>query len=296
MIPIVFIHLGSTHPPYWKETVQQARQWNPIAPIICIAETAGCFDASEQWVLLSEIPPTENYTRFKKTSKLDTNFRDGFWRYTTERLFVLESWLQWTSTQEFFHAENDNPIYFTVEDYKEEFRTHSPGLLAPIHGQGRDCDSFRICLSVFYGNSLEALQTLTFTLASAPSQIDEMERCGEFWLMNEDICGYLPSAHPKTIFRRDEYIAGLVRPGFTHLFDAMLYGQYLGGVDPRNDVETGGPGYVNQDGEFAADQFVYAWKVDEMGRRYPVLLDSDGRPWRLANLHIHSKRVADFRS
>jgi hypothetical protein len=72
----------------------------------------------------------------------------------------------------------------------------------------------------------------------------------------------------------------------------MAYGQYLGGEDPRNGPR--GPGFINEDAEFRADQFLYGWKADKAGRRYPVLLDKNGKEWPIANLHIHCKRLEDF--
>ena len=294
--PIVFIHLGPELPPYMRDTVRQARTWNPSAEIVCIAEKAGAFEVGEKWILLSEIPPTEQYQRFKETCILDTGFRGGFWRFTTERLFVLESWMTWCGLQECFHLENDNPMYFSLEQLLPQLRTKSPGLLAPIHGQGADSNSFRVCFSVLYVNSRESIGNMIYTLASAPSHIDEMERCGEYWLLNRDECGYLPAAPPCTVLRREDFRDGLIDTEYGLVFDAMLYGQYLGGVDPRNELPNGAPGYVNPDTEFTADQFLYGWRADDEGRRYPVLMDHDGREWRIANLHIHCKRVLDFMS
>jgi hypothetical protein len=76
------------------------------------------------------------------------------------------------------------------------------------------------------------------------------------------------------------------------VFDAAAHGQYLGGEDPRNGPR--GPGFVNQDAEFRADQFMYTWRKDAAERLYPLIIDKDGKEWPIANLHIHSKRLKDF--
>jgi hypothetical protein len=293
----VFIHLGPELPSYMRDTVLQARTWNPDAEIVCIAEKAAGFELGETWVQLADIPLTEEYKRFKETSILDTSFRAGFWRFTTERLFVLQSWMTWRGLNECFHVENDNPIYFGLDTILPSLRARKAGLLAPIHGQGEKGDSFRICLSVLYVNSLESLTDLVFSLASAPSSIDEMARCGEYWLLWRGECGYLPVAPPCVVLRREDFRDSLVtHESHEYIFDAAAYGQYLGGTDPRNDFDLSGPGYVNRETEFATDQFLYGWRADDAGRRYPVLMDHDGREWRLANLHIHCKRVLDFMS
>ncbi len=296
--PIVFIHLGPKLPAYMRDTVRQARAWNPNSEIICIAETPGEFEAGETWIALADIPATPEYQKFKQTSILDKTFRHGFWRFTTERLFVLQSWMSWKGLDECFHLENDNTMYVSLDTILPQLRAASPGLFAPIHGQGEEGGWFRICLSAFYVSSLKALTNLVFTLASAKSDIDEMSRCGEYWLMNRDECGFLPVLPPRGTLRNEEFREGLVGrvEEFGLVFDAVAYGQYLGGTDPGNELPWNGPGYVNPDAEFATDQFLYGWRADGAGRRYPVLMDHDGREWRLANLHIHCKRVADFMS
>jgi hypothetical protein len=292
-IPIVFVHLGPAIPPYWKDAVQQARRWNPDSPIICISEKAHAFDASEQWVELSTLPDSPAYARFKQRNYLDSSFRDGFWRYTTERLFVLESWMEWTGVSEFFHLENDNTLYLNLEEYKSQFHFYSPGLLVPFVGQGEARDTPHICFSVMYCNSLKAITEFLQSLASSLSIQNEMIRGGEYWMLNPESCGCLPSAPPGAVLLDETYKEWLIQPSCPILFDGAAHGQYMGGQDPRNEGFKDS-GYINLYTDFRADQFVYAWKVDEAGRRYPVLLDSDGRPWRLANLHIHCKRIHEF--
>ena len=145
--PILFVHLGPEIPSYMKDTVRQARKWNPNAEIVCIAEQAHQFDASEVWFRLSDIPDTEQYARFKETTILDDYFRNGFWRYTTERLFVIDSWMKWRQLEECFHLENDNTLYVNLEDILPQLRKKSRGILAPIHGGAKE-NYFRICFSV----------------------------------------------------------------------------------------------------------------------------------------------------
>ncbi len=83
--------------------------------------------------------------------------------------------------------------------------------------------------------------------------------------------------------------------GDVFLFDAACYGQYLGGIDPRNGPST--PGFVNQDSFFSVNDpaLSYMWRKDEDGRRYPVIITGD-KELRIANLHIHSKNLDPFLS
>ena len=83
VIPIVFIHIGGAPPDYARIAVQQARRWNPSAPIIVIASEVpkDLYYVGESWITTDMIPPTKEHTHFINTTALDTTFRGGFWRF-----------------------------------------------------------------------------------------------------------------------------------------------------------------------------------------------------------------------
>jgi hypothetical protein len=284
VIPIVFIHIGGAPPDYARIAVKQARSWNPSAPIISIVSKIPReqYDAGESWVEIETIAPTKEHTQFLKTTALDTTFRDGFWRFTTERLFVLHDWMTATGITECLHLENDIMLYRDISTILPMLRG-SP-LAAPAHGTDT------ICFSILYCR--EPLTEFLFSLAAGHSSLDEMHKGAEFWEVNDTICSYLPVVPCGSVLRPTAIRSRYENPAFGCLFDAAAHGQYLGGEDPRNGER--GPGFINEDAEFRADQFAYIWKKDAAERLYPLVIDKDGKQWPLANLHIHSKRLQDF--
>jgi hypothetical protein len=282
VIPIVFIHIGGAPPDYARIAVQQARRWNPSAPIIVIASEIPkpCYAAEESWVEIEMIPRTREHDHFLKTTALDTTFRGGFWRFTTERLFVLHDWMAATGITECLHIENDIMLYKDISTILPLLRSST--LSAPAHGADTMCFSILYCR--------ESLADFLFSLAAGNSSQDEMHKGAEFW---EDTSGsFLPVTpcgsvlHPAAVRNRYE------NPAFSCVLDAAAHGQYLGGEDPRNGPR--GPGFVNQDAEYRTDQFAYTWRKDAAERLYPLIIDKDGKEWPIANLHIHSKRLKDF--
>ena len=290
-VPIVFVHIGGAPPDYAAVAVRQARLWNPTTPIVFLSSVVGDYGAGEEWIALSDIPMSLSHKKFCETTPLDTAFRDGFWRSTTERLFFLEDWAIWKGVKEFFHVENDNTLYMPLEEMLPTLRVKK-GLSVPFHGQGVEKNGdARMCYSVFYCNSLEALSHFTYFLAVARSDQDEMIRGGVYWKDNTDSYSCLPTVPATARFASDSFRDWYIGSA-SWVFDGSAYGQYLGGEDPRNGPK--GPGFVNTDVDFRADQFLYGWRKDSSGRRFPTLMDSGGKEWRIANLHIHSKRLADF--
>jgi hypothetical protein len=301
-VPIIFIHLGDAPPAYLASAVKQARLWNPNAPIVCISSVIQDYSCGEEWVSVNTIPMGESHTRFLETTRLPGEKYDkGFWKWTTERLFVLNDWMTWKGVRECFHLENDNMLYQNIEDIIPLLRAVSPGLSTTFQGQGSQRNSLRACFSVMYCCSVDALSNFLFYLAATPSIMAEMERGGLYWLDTPEECSYLPTAPVGVVLDSERYRSWFEDERFKELgiiFDSAMYGQILGGIDTRGEIpsETQGKGYVNPDSEMRADQYEYVWRKDELGRRYPTIKDTGGKVWKIANLHIHCKRLADFSS
>ncbi len=295
LIPIVFIHIGGEPPEYARIAVQQARRWNPSTEIIFLSSVIpqGGYGAGEQWIAVADIPKSSVHLQFEKVTKLDPTWRNGFWKATTERLFILEEWMRFKGVEECFHMENDNMLYTDISELIPVFRATSNGISATFQGQGREQDRILLCFSVLYCKDVDALTNFLVFLAGNPINKNEMERGGDYWSENQEECSIMPSAPVGVKLVSEEYRSWFEDVRFPCIFDAAAHGQFLGGGDPRNHFYQG-PGYMNDDGDFRADQFLYGWKADAEGRRYPVVMAANGKEWKLANLHVHCKRLHNF--
>jgi hypothetical protein len=294
-IPIVFIHIGGTPPDYARIAVQQARRWNPSADIIFLSSVVPeeGYSVGEQWIALEDIPKAPAHIRFLQATTLDATWRGGFWRSTTERFFYLEDWMRSRGIEECFHLENDNTLYADISELLPTLRATTTGLSTVFQGQGCHQNNLLACFSVLYCKDVDALRNFLIFLAGNPVNKDDMQRGGDYWLENQGECFYLPCAPTGVKLISDEYRSWSENARFPCIFDSTAHGQYVCGVDPRNNVWDG-PRYINRDADFRTDQFLYGWKADALGRRYPVLTAANGKEWKLANLHVHSKRLQDF--
>ena len=150
-IPFIFIHLGNEFfPEYLNISIKQCRKWNPNNTIYVICDSKFFINISSsdiERVDINNIPVSEIRGIFINNSKLDLSFRNGFWRYTTERLFVLYDFCFNNNISEFIHLENDNMIYFSVEELAEVFRMNN-GIASPA--LSKDENTF----GIFYCNNL----------------------------------------------------------------------------------------------------------------------------------------------
>jgi len=292
-IPLVFIHIGDAPPGYVATAIQQARKWNPTCPIVFISSVHTDEEfADEERVLLSRIPMSPNHVKFMDNTKLDSEWRGGFWRATTERLFILEDWMRWKGIKECLHLENDVMLYTDISALVPTLRLTSAGLSTTFQGQGVRQDQIRMCFSILYCRSTDALSNFVASLAVNNRGTDEMQLSGPYWQDNPEECSVLPTAPPGATLVSETFRGWYENTAFPCIFDAAAHGQYLGGIDP---IHSGaGVSFVNRDTDYRSDQFLYGWAVDSAQRRYPTLVDKVGKIWPIANLHVHSKRLDDF--
>jgi hypothetical protein len=298
-IPFVLVHLGTSFfPSYAADAIRQILAWNPAAPVYFICEAkfhsrlAGI--AGLQLVDVAGLPQTTEHLTFSEQTRLDTGFRDGFWRFTTERMFVLHDFMVARGISQAIHIENDNTIYFSCDG--PAFRAvwdAAPALCAPRHSQRS------LTFGILFVKEVGALGGLCAALAGAGGA-NEMDAGYAFFAGSgaaSGSTGFFKSCPAGAAARfRGAHQGGaeIADETDTYLFDAACYGQYLCGIDPRNGPSA--PGFVNQDSFFAVNspEMSYIWRRDEAGRRYPVILVGGSgatREFRLANLHIHSKNL-----
>lgn len=292
--PFIFIHLGSEYyPEYVVHAINQARKWNPTADIYFIAEECHASKAEEypcKFVSLETIQPSAKREEFCRRSKLDMSFRHGFWRYTTERLFVLEDFMNSYGIIECIHLENDNMIYFDLDYMLLTLREEYSGIAAPYLGNGE------ITFGMLYVANRNTLSNLNvFLLGMSHTGQNEMQLGCQFILENRGEADFLPVVSNECDVRDEDFAYATAHgSAFRGVFDAAAYGQYLGGIDERNGAGLQ-IGFVNRTSAFPTDQFEYK----------PVKFDDSllfwsahrhGNSWPIYVLHIHSKYLEMFAS
>lgn len=292
--PFIFIHLGSEYyPDYIVHAIRQARKWNPSAEIYFIAEACHASKAAEypcKFVSLDTIETSAKRAEFCRRSKLDMKFRNGFWRYTTERLFVLEDFMNSREIMECIHLENDNMIYFDLEYMLPTLREEYRGIAAPYLGKGE------ITFGILYVANVNTLSNLNvFLLGMSHTGQNEMKLGCQFILENRGEADFLPVVSNECDVRDEDFhYATAHGSAFRGVFDAAAYGQYLGGIDERNGDGLQ-IGFVNKTSAFPSDQFEYK----------PVKFDDSlmfwsahrhGNSWPIYVLHVHSKYLEMFAS
>ena len=90
---LVFVHIGRNLPQHLEIAINQAKLFNPEASIYLVANKSALENFyTEDIVTVSceSLKISSQHKLFNKTSKHNTSFREGFWRYATERFFYID--------------------------------------------------------------------------------------------------------------------------------------------------------------------------------------------------------------
>ncbi len=303
---IIFIHLGVNLPSHTYTALAHARLFNPNAAIVLIASEA-CLETDSSvdgdWITIpaEAIEKTRWHVEFNRFSRLDKSFRNGFWYYTTERLFCLDDFITQYNLTDTFHVENDNLIYCDLEELLPIFRDTYKGIGAPFEQDYRGGAGFifvadhasinalaRYLKDNMSRNKSEMELLSAFKKQFGKEYIDQLPIISNAYVQDhlplKDASGRQDQLDP---FSYSQYA-----DKFGSIFDMCSYGQYIGGPDPRNG-DSLGPGYINPCAIFKCSDLELTWELDERNRKIPHM-SYKGTKYRLNNLHIHCKDLNKF--
>jgi len=223
-------------------------------------------------IKLIDINDLDDYN-FNNNSKLDKNFRNGFWHFCSLRLFYLFSFIKKYDLKNCIHLENDVISYENFDLLENKFTEKK--VYVTFDAEKRVIPG--IIFIPDYERFLPIIQNYNFS-------INDMENLSQF---NENIILPLPIF---TDFKISNKFTKLYN-NFNCIFDAAAIGQYLGGVDKRN-INGDTRGFVNETCVIKYNNYTFHWiKKDNLFKPH-ILVDSQYIP--IVNLHIHSKDLHNF--
>jgi hypothetical protein len=209
---------------------------------------------------------------YSSNSTLDKNFRNGFWHLCSMRIFYLYSYIKKHNLTNIIHLENDVICYENLDSIKDKFTENKVYVTF-------DCDS-RVIPGIIYIPNYQAFEPI---IKNYNYNLNDMENFARF---NEDIILSLP------IFISNDHKITKLFNKFNCIFDAAAMGQYLGGVDPRN--QSGDTrGFINETCLIKYNNYTFNWIINENGLYQPYLF-VNGNYIQILNLHIHSKNLKRF--
>jgi len=210
---------------------------------------------------------------FGSRSRLDTQFRGGFWHLASARLFILYAYLKKTGLRSCVHIENDVMVYANADEVR-----WNPTRMSVVFDSPN-----RVIPSVVWVPHPDTLRDVLIHYDPAKN---DMENLARFDLE------HLPIFPDSWTLGAPDFLGALKDvtehfPVYNYVFDGAAIGQYLGGVDPRNNPGDT-RGFVNETCIVKYDGYHVTWSNFR-----PHLIVGD-RAYPIFNLHIHSKNLKEF--
>lgn len=299
MIPFIFVHLGEDFFPEWIEyAFKQCKLWNKDNTIyfICSSVHLSKFDNKlVTHIDLNTLNKTEHHKQYDIDVPVDNSFRHGFYRFTTERIFVLEDFCIQYNIKEFIHLENDHMVFFSVNDLHNLFRNSVNGISAPVTNPNE------ICFGILYCNNIDVLSKLSKYLlekkSGSSNNNGDMIYGLEFFRNNKESTAYLPSTPiiDNTLSDEDKILVSQNIDKFKGVFDQGKYGVWLSGEDSRNPGASGPYKRTNPTNIISADKFIYEKSKESNNlQRYHIINKEHSIDLPIYVFHVHSKKLQDF--
>jgi hypothetical protein len=277
MPTLVLVHIGSHFPEYINDCIRQIQHTTNISIHVLIrSEHRDKLVSGIELYPLEDIPISDKRQEFERNNCLDSTFRNGFWKYAMMRFFYIYDHVVAQNLDDIFHIENDNLIYVDFMPKLSVFQ--SKPMWCVMDAKDRCIPSF-----LYFKNHTILRLLLDTCIECATHRINDMYALSKFKQSQPDLVGTLPiikdycdSIHPDFYQHADDF-------GF--LFDAAAVGQYIGGVDPRND-SSNTIGFINETCVVKCDKVKLEWN--------DKYLYVNTMP--LVNVHIHSKDLKRWSS
>lgn len=295
---IVFIHIGKEIPRYLQVAVDQAKLFNPDISIYVCANRRAIGVNELIGVQLVDIESLNSSSTHKRYEK--RKIQKNFWRYTLERFFILEELMTDFHLENVVHLESDVMLYESLNNLMPVLKSYS-GIGVPFDTDDRAIPSF------VYVKDIEAIRGYNqFIINKFRHSINDMKSFGAYFSEKQGIkihalpvvpveyCKHGRMNNLKGVSSKYPLRYSYKVGEFNAVFDAAAIGQYLGGIDPIHTPKHT-VGYVNMDAMYRINDFTFEWSVDQEGRRRPYM-SYNGQTYPIINLHIHSKRLEEFRS
>ena len=289
-LSIVFVQLGKSKPKHLISNIELVHFMFPETSINCVvSKESRVIKSMPPYVNISTYEPSSEINEAFNLKSIDLKFRNGFWRYSLERLIAVES----------LHAKNRNQSYLHVE---------SDVLLLPHFPWHKFSELKHVCwlpvnpindiASLLYFPNYESTKEFKKDLLDyLRNSIQPTDMKGLLHLRHKfpDKYKTLPISHtslPKlNTVEVDTSLEGEV--DFGGLFDALNIGMWLTGIDPRNTygfLELFATKKIVIDNSFI-DPSNYTIKFSKENGLY---FENGNEKISIYNLHIHSKSLRIF--
>lgn len=230
-------------------------------------------------IILINADTLKDSYNFSNISCLDNNFRNGFWKLTSQRFFVIYEFMVSYNIENVIHIENDVLLYYNCDELTHLLNKNY--IYIPFDTYKRNI------ASIMYIPNANIFKNI---LNNYNFNINDMENFS-YIKQKTGLIQNFPIFKKEYAASDEQLFVSYNSDIFPYIFDAAAMGQYLGGVDPKN-ISGDTFGFVNETCVIKYNSFKFMFKdVDNIKKPFLVI---NGLEFPIFNLHIHSKNLKWF--
>lgn len=220
---------------------------------------------------------SEYLEQFKNNLQLDRNYRNGFWLHCSMRFVYIYEYMKHNNITDIIHIENDVMIYDNFDNIKDKFNKDKIYLVFD--------NINNVIPGIMYINNYTNLKII---LDNYVMNDCDMVNLGKYY--NKSFI----EPFPIISIDNDENYFNKNFISFNSIFDGAAMGQYLGGVDKRNNINSDSDSFINEICIIKFNNYKFYWKkINELWNPY---IEINNKLIKINNLHIHSKALEKFLS
>ena len=285
-ISLALVHLGETNPSHLWANIRRIQKDFPNLKIVLIGTSDRILKKAESLGITTftykETRDEENFFSGYPGIR-DYEFRNGFWKYSLQRLFALSQFHQYHGDHPLIHIEND--IYITSDFPFEKFSKFTKMAWSRYN-------SVYDVAAILFSPSVQTSISLAVWIKEVGHSLPELSDMNVLNLIarTHESVALLPIADsPNSLLLnqnilKDNDAVEITKhfEFFEGYFDPAGIGMWSCGIDPRNNL-----GFTKRLTRIS-DSYVQPWKI--------ALSLNDGRITddkynSIYNLHIHSKSL-----
>lgn len=292
LLEIVLVYLGKQRmPEYVFANLNYLKNSFPDREVVLISDNVKTIDSFRNSPIKTFL--CSDYLETSPDAYLneipDLQFRGGFWFYTIARFFALEQYLKMKPDIPILHVESD---VLLLRNFPFEKFNSLSGLAFPAVNL-----NYAAASTLYISDYAAASALCEFSRQEAyiNPKITDMDILGSSLLPERVPVTYLPTA-----FGGENHFQDWVPPNgrkllttgiekFHGIFDAMTWGQYLTGEDPRNNYGKKRIYGVQNHHSVAVDSY------ETKFLNGAIVVSCECGSFPLYSIHIHSKELQLFK-
>lgn len=292
LLEIVLVYLGKQKmPQYVFANLNYLKNIFPNREVVLISDNVKNIDSLKnlpiKTFLCSDYLETSPEAYLKEIP--DLQFRGGFWFYTIARFFAIEQYLKTRPDNPILHVESD---VLLLKNFPFQKFDSLIGLAFPMVNLNYAAASTLYISDIAAASALCDFSRL---MTYANPRITDMDILGSSLLSERVRVTYLPTAFGgENHFQdwvpsigRESLTTGIEK--FQGIFDAMTWGQYLTGEDPRNNYGKKRIYGVQTHHSVAVDSYETKFLDGK------IIVSCDCGSFPLYSIHVHSKDLQLFK-